>query len=213
MDEFRPRLHGQAVEIGAGIGSYSQELLSAVAALDAVEPSPALFERLLANLGSDPRVRVLKATAEQWVATAAPQSYDTVVMINVLEHIDDDVDLLRRLQAVMRPGAHLLLFVPALMALYSPLDEMVGHRRRYGKAELCSKVEAAGLVIRHCRFFDILGVLPWLVVNRWLQARSFNSSAAQIYDAIGVPMTRAIEQYVSPPIGKNLILAAMRPAS
>lgn len=210
LAEFRPYLHGRAVEIGAGIGSYSQEMLNFVTTLEAIEPSSALFGRLQDGLGHNPRAQVVNVTAEQWARSAYPQSYDTAVMINVLEHIRDDLEILCRVHRALRPGGHLLLFVPALMALYSPLDRLVGHHRRYRETELRAKVERAGFSVRRCRYFDMLGILPWLVVNRWVGAPRFNTSAARLYDAVGVPVTRAIERCVRPPIGKNLIVVAAR---
>lgn len=210
LDEFRPYLRGEVAEIGAGIGSFSQAIQQAVTALEAIEPSAPLFPRLQANLDPRNRMRARNTTAEAWLAGAAGERYDAIVMVNVLEHIADDTEVLRQSNRVLRRGGHLLLFVPALMALYSPLDRLVGHYRRYHKAALRAQVENAGFAIRHCRYFDALGVLPWLVVNRLGGARRFNPTAAALYDAIGVPIARAIERHISPPLGKNLLLVAER---
>lgn len=210
LNEFKPHLSGAAVEIGAGIGSYSELLLKFVSSLDLVEPSALQFRHLEQRFLGDPRIRVLQAGAEAWAQAAPSESRDTIIMINVLEHISDDVQTLRDLHRVLRPGGHLLLFVPALMLLYSRLDSLLGHHRRYDRSGLTQKVEGAGFDVLWCHYFDFLGILPWLVVNRLGGATTFSPKAASLYDAVGVPMTRTLERYHRPPIGKNLILAATR---
>ncbi len=210
VDEFRPYLHGHAVEIGAGIGSYSRQLVEAVNHLDMIEPSTGLHQKLVAEFGNDRRITVLRATAEEWAAQAPADRYDAAIMINVLEHIADDAGILRQLHRTLRGDGKLLLFVPALMMLYSPLDRAFGHYRRYHRKELTDKVTSAGFNIHVCRYFDILGFLPWLVVNRWTGAQRFNPTAARLYDRIGVPLTRAIERLIPVPIGKNLLVIASR---
>ena len=210
LDEFRPYLQGNAAEIGAGIGSYSEEILQSVATLDLVEPSSIGVERLTAAFARNGRIKLIPSTAEQWLADSRPESYDSVVMINVLEHIADDESTLAGLRRVLRPDGHLLLFVPALMLLFSRLDTLLGHYRRYHLPALRKKVEAAGFVIRSARYFDVLGTAPWLVVNRMFGATEFSPGAAAFYDAVGVPLTRTLERVVTPPFGKNVLLIAQR---
>jgi len=213
VEEFAPFLRGHAVEIGAGIGSYSARFLPFVDTLELVEPSTRLHPRLESRFGNDPRIVVTPATVEGWARVTPDAARDAVIMINVLEHIADDRDVLREFHRILRPGGHLLIFVPALMALYSPLDRLFGHHRRYHRGELVEKVAAAGFRIGTCRYFDALGMLPWLIINRWAGATRFSPAAARLYDRIGVPLTRTAERLITPPAGKNLILVATRDTS
>ena len=137
-------------------------------------------------------------------------SFDAIVLINVLEHIDDDAAMLAHLHALLAPGGALLLFVPALQWLFGSLDTLVGHRRRYVKPKLRALIEAAGFDVRDLRYFDALGVLPWYVTGRVIKARLFDERAAKIYDAIGVPLGSLAERFAAPPIGKNLLCVAQR---
>lgn len=200
VDEFRPHLRGHAVEIGAGIGSYSRQIIECVDRLDMIEPSIGLHQRLKVEFDGDDRITLLPATVEDWVSRTPDGRYDTAIMINVLEHIAEDADILRELYRTLRPGGKLLLFVPALMVLYSALDRSFGHYRRYHRSELVRKVTEAGFAIGECRYFDILGVAPWLIVNCWAGATRFNPTAAKLYDRIGVPLTRTIERLFPPPL-------------
>jgi SAM-dependent methyltransferase len=210
LDELQPYLGGRAAEIGAGIGAYSADLLQRTSTLDLIEPSAAQHNRLVDRFAQESRVRVLNSTAEQWAASADPGSYDSVVMINVMEHVADDTALMNEVYRALRPGGRLLLFVPALMVLYSTLDRLVGHHRRYSRNELMRKSGSAGFQVQRCRYFDLLGTIPWFIVNRLGGATEFNLAAARLYDTVGVPLTRSLERLFPPPFGKNLIFIARK---
>ena len=132
------------------------------------------------------------------------------MLVNVLEHIEDDQEALCQLMNALRPGGHLLIFVPALQFLMSKFDRSIGHFRRYHRPDLVSKVEEAGGAIRLCRYFDVLGVLPWFVFNTFLQSTTFNPTLVGINDRYAVPLTRGLESAVGAPFGKNLILVASK---
>jgi SAM-dependent methyltransferase len=206
-----PWLGGTAAELGAGIGSFSTMLARNVVSLDAIEPSTSLHARLEGTVGGLGNVRVLRQTAEEWLAGVAPGQYDCVVMINVLEHIGDDAAVARGIFDALKPGGRLIVFVPALQFLYSNIDRKVGHFRRYERAALTSVLNGAGFRIADLRFFDALGILPWLVMNTWAGKTEFNPGMVGLYDRIGVPFTRALESLARPPIGKNLIAIAIKP--
>ncbi|MBI4184340.1 MAG: class I SAM-dependent methyltransferase [Proteobacteria bacterium] len=211
LAEFAPYLGGTIVEVGAGLGSYSKSLVEVANRLDLVEPSTALAPKLSARFAADARVRVFPESAESWLGHAPDDSYDSVLLINVLEHIADDSEVLRRLSRVLKPGGHLLLFVPALPWLYGPVDRLVGHHRRYTIKDLKAKTAAAGYRVVMARYFDLLGIAPWWIVHTLLGVTRFHDGLLGVYDRIGVPATRTIEKLIPPPFGKNIILAARRP--
>ena len=140
------------------------------------------------------------------------EPYDAAVLVNVLEHIDDDLGALRRLHAMLRPGGALLVFVPANAWLYGSLDALVGHVRRYGREELRTVVDRAGFAIDTLRWVDAGGVAPWYFVGRVLRRRKFDPAVGRLYDRAVVPLLRVVEGAVAPPIGKNLLCIARRGA-
>ena len=89
------------------------------------------------------------------------------------------------------------------------MDRHLGHYRRYHRPELRAKLEGAGFDVLALRYFDLPGVVPWLIINRWLRATEFNRTLAWVYDCAVVPLARAIET-IPPPFGKNLIAVARR---
>lgn len=206
-----PYMGRHAVEFGAGIGAMSRWLVSPVDRIDLVEPSPNLLGRLSERFAGDKRVHVVPSSLDTYVAAQPEQSLDSAVLINLLEHIDDDVTALRKIGRVLRPGGHLLVFVPAMPSLYSRLDEILGHHRRYTRKNLSGIAEAADFEIVTLRYFDLLGVLPWWLINTLGRKESFDAGLSRLYDRVCVPVSRLLESLASPPIGKNLLLVARRP--
>lgn len=210
LGAFQPYLRGQVVELGAGIGSLSRLLLPSVKTLDLVEPSSNLAVRLIERFKDSPSVAVFQETLETWLAVREDTSLDGAVMINTLEHVKDDEAALAELARVLRPGGHLMIFVPAMPFLFSRLDAAIGHYRRYRRAELVAKTEAAGFTILKAEYFDILGILPWFLLHTLGGRTRMNPDAARFYDRVGVPVTRLIERVLPVPVGKNVVLVARR---
>lgn len=213
---FEPYLGTRIVEVGAGTGSFSELVLKhKPESLSLVEPSEEMHKMLnerVAQLDSATKITTYNTifgdVADQLKATQRP---DSIIYVNVLEHILDDEAELATVYRTVSSGGRVLIFVPALSWLYGNLDEHLGHHRRYTKPELESKCRRAGFRIVECRYFDIAGIVPW-----WLKYRLFKSSTMEprtvrTYDTYVVPASRAVESIIRPPIGKNLLLIAEKP--
>ncbi|WP_170958780.1 class I SAM-dependent methyltransferase [Magnetospirillum sp. 15-1] len=211
VDQFRPYLGGHVVEYGAGFGSISILLAPNCRRLDLVEPSEPLIPPLTRRVASLEHVSVLRSSLESHVAELADNSLDGVVLVNVLEHVEDDIAALRQLARVIKPGGHLMLYVPALSWLMSELDRMHGHHRRYSRQDLRSRVSAAGLRVLRDGYMDLVGVVPWWLINVVGGSTAFSPRMIKLYDRLFVPATKIIERLVGAPIGKNLILVAHKP--
>ncbi len=204
-DGFKPYLGGAGTEIGAGVGVYSEYLRPHFSTFDVVEPSPAQLDELQQRFSGDGDVRVLSETIDIYHGHVGDASRDTICMVNVLEHIKDDIDALRKLRSMLRDGGHLCVFVPALPFLYSKYDAFVGHHRRYVKRDLAERMAAAGFEVVSCKYMDILGVPAWGVFNTLLGATKLNLRMTTLYDRAFVPVTRGIETLIPAPLGKNLL--------
>ena len=208
VGQFAPLLKGRAAEIGAGLGTISERLRPSVDSLDLVEPSPALAEQLRQKFADDSGCSVAEQSIEVWLEKTGPGALDCIVMVNVLEHIENDHAAVQGLYDALKPGGRLLIFVPALPFLYSRLDEIFGHFRRYTRKSLRTCASEAGFRIEKLRYFDISGVLPWWLLNTVLGKTSFNQPMLTVYDRVVVPPTKLIESILAPPLGKNLVLIA-----
>lgn len=211
LEMFAPYLGGHGVEIGAGQGTMSQLLVNRLERLDLVEPSPNLYVILKERFGEDGRVTLKPISLEGYLEHVPPRTLDTVVMVNVLEHVKDDRAALVAIERCLRPGGHLLLFVPALRQLYSKFDRLVGHHRRYHLGDLNALVSGVSLQVAQSRYCDLLGVVPWLILNRLCGSTRLNPILVRIYDVLFTPATRTLERIIQPPFGKNIILVARKP--
>jgi phospholipid N-methyltransferase len=203
VDAFEPYLGETIAEVGAGIGSVSKLLLGKrIKRLFAFEPSHNMYPFLAEALRQEERA---KAVNDFFSSRYAQEGFDSVVYINVLEHIQDDRTELTHARKMLNSQGHLLLFVPALAWLYSDFDEQIGHFRRYTKQELSALVRDVGFILVKAQYFDLAGIIPWYINFVWLR-NSIGSGSVSLYDKLVVPTMRLIESVVPPPIGKNVLL-------
>jgi SAM-dependent methyltransferase len=203
-------IHGRTLEVGAGIGTLSARVEPLCTDLTLVEPAANLCRHLEQRFADMPNVNSCNGTLERAVADYPDQfepGFDTIVSFNVLEHIEDDVGTLRTAATLLRPGAHLVLFVPSLPFLYGTVDAEINHYRRYTKMTLSEAVRSAGLTLQRIEYFDFLGIVPWFISSRVLR-RTPSDSGIRSYDRFVVPVCRAFDRLIGPPLGKSLIAVA-----
>ncbi|HEU0054526.1 MAG TPA: class I SAM-dependent methyltransferase [Longimicrobium sp.] len=204
VDEIATYLGRAVAEVGAGSGSLSELLLGErIERLVAVEPSAEMYPLLARRLAGEARAE----THHGLFAEVAPRlegTLDSAVYVNVLEHVEDDLGELRLVHRALRPGGHVVVFVPALQWLYSDFDASIGHHRRYHREPLGNLLRNAGFQVERLHYFDAAGILPWLVFFR-LMRRRLGAGDVGAYDRVAVPLVRAVETRVRPPLGKNLL--------
>ena len=206
IGELASYLGGSTAEVGAGVGSVSKLLLEhPIDRLVAYEPSKNLFPLLVDALRNEPRATAIN----DFFRADSSDQFDSIAYINVLEHVEDDAAEIAAAYRALKRGGHLLLFVPALMALYSELDRQIGHFRRYRRSALRRIVEHAGFSVVRCRYFDVVGIAPWYV-NFVVLKNAMTSRGVTLYDKLVVPVMRRIESSIPPPIGKNVLLVARK---
>lgn len=195
------------MEVGAGTGAFSEMLLAEprVESLLAVEPSEAMAALLRRRIAG----RIGASVFSGFLVNAPAQGADTLVYVNVFEHIEDDLAEMRRAHDMLAPGGHLCIFVPALPWLYSEFDASVEHFRRYTPGDLADKLRKAGFVVQDARYFDFLGIWAWLIFLRWGRC-TLSGGTVTLYDRWVVPVMRAVETLLPPPIGKNLCVVAQK---
>jgi len=215
LEIFRPFLGKRLIEVGAGSGSFSELLLQTnPESLEALEPSANMYPLLADHLRHIDRAHVGRARHGTLISStdAIRQSGppDSILYVNVLEHIEDDKRELEAIHSLLRPGGHALIFVPANPWLMGSIDHMLGHYRRYTMRDLQSKCRSAGFDIRLASHFDILGIAPWWLKYCLMKSKTMEPAAVRVYDRYVVPVSRMLEGLVRPPIGKNIILVAQK---
>src|SRR6185503_17891142 len=208
---FEPCLGARVVEVGAGTGSFSELLLERrFESLSLVEPSTTMYQllcRRVEELRPLQNVKtyndVFENVAERIRSTDRP---DSIIYVNVLEHIADDVHELNVINKALATGGRIFIFVPALRWLHGSYDRQINHFRRYTRTELEKKCVAAGFKVIESRYFDLFGVLPWWVKYKVLQSNSMEPGAVRFYDQRVVPIAKVLESTLRPPLGKNVLL-------
>lgn len=207
---FSPYLGQRVAEVGAGIANISVLLLErGLTELLAIEPDHLMHERLAERLKPYANAVACKGLLSTVIEQGRIEAVDSVVSVNVLEHVEDDVEDLARMHSVLRPGGHLCLWVPAVPALYSRFDRMLGHYRRYRKTELAAKLRGAGFQILQLGYRDVVGLFAWFLCCRVL-GRALTRRSVGLYDRLVVPVTSSVGRWVHPPLGKNLLAVARR---
>ncbi len=147
-------LQGPVLDVGGGNGSFSMILQSMG------------LETILLEPGMEGAINAHKAGVKHIVngtlqkTDFKKESFTTIVMLDVLEHIDRDAQFMLEIQRVMKPGGRLLLTVPALQILYSPFDEEVGHFRRYSLTRLSRLLRRSGFEVEYQTYFFSMLVFP-----------------------------------------------------
>jgi SAM-dependent methyltransferase len=209
MREFRPHLWNVVCELGAGIGTFSSLLLEEdIQQLILVEPAHNLFAYLRDHFTTEARVQVVNGEIERHAERLRQGRVDTIVSVNVLEHIDDDHRTLATITKILSFGGTLLLFVPALPWLFGSLDATFGHFRRYRKTELEEKVTEAGFQILDLKFMNFPGIVTWFVAGRILRSSTISPLMVRSYDRLIIPIVKAIESRITAPLGQSLMLIA-----
>src|SRR5205814_3869836 len=158
--------------------------------LVATDADPEYVALLARTFEANPKVEVrLVDPAALSEDSLPPRSFDTVVCANLLGHVADDAAALLPLRAMLAPGGHVVLVVPALHALYGTIDRAIGHHRRYTRAEIASKLAEAGLTVERVTYFNVLGVAGWYLNARLLRRRSVPGFQARLNDRL-VPLLR-----------------------
>ena len=199
-----------SAEVGAGIGNFSELVLQSntLKRLFLLEPSQNMFKLLEKRFKDNCRV-ITKNTYLSDQEECLKGSLDSILFINVLEHIEDDHVALKEAENALKSNGNLIIFVPACPFLYSRFDKLVGHHRRYTRKSLSTAARTAGFEIKSLKYVDMLGIIPWFLFFVLLRKIPSGTNIS-IYDKIAVPLISKIEKIVPPIIGKNLLLIAQK---
>jgi SAM-dependent methyltransferase len=162
---------------------------------------PVRYAHLKARFAAEPRVRVRDID----VFDPPEGSYSALVAVNVLEHIEDDVQALRSAHVLLRPGGQVVMFVPAFNGAMSRFDRLVGHYRRYTVASLAAAFRAAGLETQDVRYVNAPGLVAWFVGMRMLRMTPTDGPTVRLWDRAVVPVARRVERSVRVPFGQSVL--------
>lgn len=191
----------RVLDFGAGRGSYAAEMMKRCREVVCVEPDQELCEEIRNSL---------HIICEPSVSTLVGR-FNFVYSINVLEHVEDDLETMRQVFEVLEPGGEFFVYLPASPRLFSKFDESIGHFRRYRRNELKSKLRTTGFIVTECSYADPLGWVLGFIHKHTLRGRTPSVISLKIFDRILFPMSAWLSKYTSNWFGKNVHARAYRP--
>lgn len=172
-----------------------------------VEPAGNNIGELRRRFAGDSRIRVHHGYLED---VGSGFAADTVVAVNVLEHVEKPVEFLRAARQSLVGGGALLLLVPALPALYGTLDAAFEHYRRYTRPELERALNTAGFRIEKLHYLNSVGVAAWFTAGRIMRRKTLGRAQVRFYDRWVIPWLRRVEEVLPPPLGQSLLAIARK---
>jgi ubiquinone/menaquinone biosynthesis C-methylase UbiE len=200
-----PFIGQRILEVGSGIGNFTQLFLDRdlVVATDVHGPC---IDQLKTRLADHHNVVTLQLDISDPAALQL-ESYacDTVVCLNVLEHVQEDLKALTHMHRLLKPGGRLVLLVPAFQFLYGTVDRSLQHYRRYTRNNLLPRMREAGFKVERSFYMNIIGMMGWLLNNRILKRREENAKQIHFFDRYISPAAERVERLIPPPFGLSLI--------
>jgi SAM-dependent methyltransferase len=200
-DLVGPHLGQRVLEVGAGIGSITS-LYADGRDVVASDLSTACVEAMRERFADAPHITVSQSDLRELESTG--ERFDSVLLVNVLEHIEDDAGVLAMLTTLLSAHGRIVVYVPALNGLYGAWDKKVGHFRRYSKWRMREVANVAGLDLVDLRYVNALAIPAWAAFSRTDVDRTQGSSLS-IWDRVGVPLSRTMEDRIRLPIGLNVL--------
>jgi SAM-dependent methyltransferase len=202
FDRLRPWIGQRVLEIGSGIGNLSSFLIDRER-LVLSDTREEYLDRLRKRFAQHPNVAVERLYLPNEHGALAGQRFDTIICLNVLEHVEDDRGSLQAIRAMLLPQGRLVLLVPALPALYGTMDRALGHHRRYRRRALAELLRATGYTVAHIEYFNLAGVPGWWFAGRVLRRPMIPAGSLKLYDAL-VPLFR-LERLLPWRLGQSLV--------
>jgi 2-polyprenyl-3-methyl-5-hydroxy-6-metoxy-1,4-benzoquinol methylase len=203
--QIGPYLGHTVLDVGAGAGATAELCCDAGhVRWVALEPDGAMVSEIERKVRAGTIAPACEARRGTLASLNAREKFDSVIYIDVLEHIEHDADELRRAFARVRPGGHLIVLSPAHQALFTDFDRSIGHFRRYSLKTLQSAAPAGAKPV-HLRYLDSVGVAASLA-NRLLLKQSMPTKAQILtWDRLMVPVSRLIDPVLMYRFGKSVL--------
>jgi SAM-dependent methyltransferase len=182
-DTLRPAVGSCVLELGAGIGNLTQKLSPRRRMYFATDIDDEHMARLRTRFQNRPNLSVRHcdlANPEDFAPFA--ERFDTVICLNVVEHVKEDELALTNIASALQEGGHAVVLVPQGQSIYGTLDQVLGHYRRYSEAELRSKMERAGLRVEKIIKFNRVTCPAWFFNGRVLKKTTFGRFQLWTFD-------------------------------
>jgi glycosyltransferase involved in cell wall biosynthesis len=205
-DVVRPFCGNHILEIGSGVGNLSRQLIPRRQYV-ATDINPLYLQTLAALRADRPYIKAAYCdVSDLSTFPSSEKPYDTVICLNVIEHVDDDKAALSNIKSVLAPEGRAIILVPQGQWNFGTLDEVLGHKRRYSKEGLAQLAAECGFEVREIVSFNRVGTLAWTINGKLLRRRTFGLAQIMMLNML-TPLFRVVDSLLPvPPLSLIAVL-------
>lgn len=206
VSKFEKYLKGTILEVGFGIGNFTHDLVQygEVYAVD-------IEEKYVKEAGKDLKLKskIGFGDIEKGQYFFQGIKFNSIVCLNVLEHIKDDEKAIANLFNLLKPKGYLILIVPAHQFLYGEIDKSIDHYRRYEKKNLEKIIQKTGFEIVFSRHLNFLGAIGWFIAGKVFKDSTVKEVRIKIFNFFA-PIFLKIEDFIDLKFGTSILLVAIK---
>jgi 2-polyprenyl-3-methyl-5-hydroxy-6-metoxy-1,4-benzoquinol methylase len=206
FSKFSEHLGSRILEIGCGVGTFTRlmgETGARVHGLDINHDFVEMAARATDNIAGV-TIELADVTNRDW-----DKDYDTVVALDVIEHIEDDIAMLKTMYDALDPGGRIVIKVPAMPSIHGSLDEVVGHYRRYTIQTISHALTTAGFKNIQVDYFNTLGIIGWWINGRLLKRQVPPAGQVKMFEIL-LPIVKFLDRISPNRLGLSLVAVATR---
>jgi 2-polyprenyl-3-methyl-5-hydroxy-6-metoxy-1,4-benzoquinol methylase len=213
-ETIRPFLKGDILEVGSGIGNISKCLISDNLSITLSDYNSAYRDNLekeyshFKNVKSIINIDLQHPEFEKNYG-GYKGKFDTIFMLNVIEHLADDFQALKNCRFLLRQEGYLIALAPAYRFLFCRLDQQLGHYRRYTSRSLSAVFQKAGLLVLKIKYFNYLGIAGWLVSGKIFRSRTLGKNEMSAFNKL-VPLAKMLDKMIFNKAGLSVIVWAQK---
>jgi SAM-dependent methyltransferase len=208
-EQILPGLNGDVLEVGSGIGTFSEKIIRDLPNSNIILTDVSLqyvkqLQQKFCKNDNNISTYKLDLNCVDDYQKIGYEKFDCIVAINVLEHVEHDEFALQQLYKVLRKEGILIILVPCYKFLYNAIDKRIGHFRRYTKGDLELKIKRTHFDVDRLYYFNMLGIIGWYLNGNLAKKPKVNDTASKIFERT-VPLSRYIEKIVGKRAGLSII--------
>lgn len=203
-NQFTPYINGSVLEVGAGLGANTKILHNEkISTWVLLEPDTIMAEKLKEDILQ----KKLPANCSVQTGTIAgvSEQFDTIIYIDVLEHIENDGEEVLKATRLLKNGGHLIILSPAFQILFSPFDKEIGHFKRYCKKDF-KVMKTKNLKLKYSRYLDSLGYFAAFLNKYVLQQKYPSIKQVNFWDKTLIPISKIVDKILFYSFGKSILI-------
>jgi len=213
-DQIKHHLKGEILEIGSGIGNISKLVIESNHFVTLSDYSKEYCDLLKENFSTSKNVRnviqidLLHPDFEKRFSDYK-ERFDSIFLLNVIEHIEDDNLSIKNCKYLLKPGGHLILLAPAYPWLFGTFDKQLGHFRRYTIKKLSDLLEKQHFEISSGSYFNITGIAGWFLYGKIFRRRMLGKAEMSAFNSI-VPFAKLTDRILAKKAGLSIIITGIK---